>query len=109
MFRRVRIASTFGTITVLATDGRIPYPYGREITGYEVSNLSETLSKAKAAGVTVLVEPYIAAQRHAAMVEFPGGYIAEIHSSGGLDRHPSRESENRPNTGRLEDMVGAIL
>jgi hypothetical protein len=26
MFRRVRIASTFGTITVLATDGHIPYP-----------------------------------------------------------------------------------
>jgi hypothetical protein len=82
-YRRVRIDSTFGTITVLATDGHLPYPYGREITGYEVSNLSATLSKAKAAGATVLVEPYIAAQRRAAMVEFPGGYIAEIHSSGG--------------------------
>ena len=81
--RRVRIDSTFGTITVLATDGHLPYPYGREITGYEVTNLSETLSKAKAAGATILVEPYIAAQRRAAMVEFPGGYIAEIHSSGG--------------------------
>jgi Resolvase, N terminal domain len=31
--RRVRIDSTFGTITVLATDGHLPYPYGREITG----------------------------------------------------------------------------
>ena len=79
----MRIDSTFGTITVLATDGHLPYPYGREITGYEVTNLSETLSKAKAAGATILVEPYIAAQRRAAMVEFPGGYIAEIHSSGG--------------------------
>jgi hypothetical protein len=81
--RRVRIDSAFGTITVLATDGHLPYPYGREVTGYEVTNLSETLSKAKAAGATILVEPYIAAQRRAAMVEFPGGYIAEIHSSGG--------------------------
>jgi hypothetical protein len=61
----------------------LPYPYGREITRYEVSNLSQTLSKATAADATVLVEPYFAAQRRAAMVEFPVGYIAEIHSSGG--------------------------
>jgi predicted enzyme related to lactoylglutathione lyase len=83
IYRRVRIDSAFGKITVLATDGHLPHPYGREIAGYEVSDLSETLSKAKAAGATVLVEPYVAAQRRAAMVEFPGGYIAEIHSSGG--------------------------
>jgi hypothetical protein len=80
-YRRVRINSTFGTMAVLVTDGHLPYPYGREITGYEVPNLSETLSKAKAAGATVLVEPYIAGQRYVSMVEFPGGYIAEIHSS----------------------------
>ena len=57
--------------------------YGREITGYEVSDLSETLAKAKAAGVEVLVPPYTAEQRDAAIVEFPGGYIAEIHSPSG--------------------------
>jgi hypothetical protein len=80
-YRRVLINSTFGTMAVLVTDGHLPYPYGRETTGYEVPNLSETLSKAKAAGATVLVEPYIAGQRYVSMVEFPGGYIAEIHSS----------------------------
>jgi hypothetical protein len=79
--RRVRINSTFGKIAVLATDGHLPYPYGREITGYEVLNLSETLSKAKTAGATVVVEPYIAGPRYVSVVEFPGGYIAEIHSS----------------------------
>ena len=45
---------------MLATDGHLPYPYGREITGYEVTNLSDTLSKAKAAGATILVDPYTA-------------------------------------------------
>ena len=35
-YRRVRIESGFGKVTVLATDGHLPYPYGREITGYEV-------------------------------------------------------------------------
>jgi len=79
-YRRIRIESKFGKVTVLVTDGHLPFPYGREITGYEVANLSDTLSKAKAAGVAVLVAPYHAADRNAAMVRFPGGYIAEIHS-----------------------------
>ena len=81
-FRRIRIKSGFGLLTVLVTDGHLPYPYGREITGYEVSNLGETIAKAKAAGVSVLIAPYTADHRSAAMVQFPGGYIAEIHSIG---------------------------
>ena len=80
-FRRIRIESPFGKLTVLVTDGHLPYPYGREITGYEVANLADTLVKAKASGVAVLVPPYASDQRNAAMVQFPGGYIAEIHSS----------------------------
>src|SRR6266705_758484 len=28
-YRRVRIASTFGTVAVFVTDGHLPYPYGR--------------------------------------------------------------------------------
>lgn len=79
-YRRIRIESTFGKLTVLVTDGHLPYPYGREVTGYEVANLADTLAKAKGAGVTVLVAPYQADQREAAIVQFPGGYIAEIHS-----------------------------
>ncbi|HLY57815.1 MAG TPA: glyoxalase [Stellaceae bacterium] len=78
-FRRVRIESDFGKLAVHVTDGHLPYPYGRELTGYEVADLAGTLAKAKAAGVTVLVEPYAAGGRAAAMVDFPGGYVAEIH------------------------------
>jgi predicted enzyme related to lactoylglutathione lyase len=79
-YRRIRIQSNFGRLTVLVTDGHLPYPYGREMTGYEVANLTDTLAKAKAAGVEILVAPYTADQRDAALVQFPGGYIAEIHS-----------------------------
>ena len=78
--RRIRITSQFGVLAVFVTDGHLPYPYGRELTGYEVANLGETLKKARAAGATVLVEPYSLDDRQAAMVQFPGGYIAEIHS-----------------------------
>ena len=79
-YRRVRIESKFGKLTALVTDGHLPYPYGWETTGYEVAKLSDTLAKAKAAGVQILVATYTADQRDAALVQFPGGYIAEIHS-----------------------------
>jgi hypothetical protein len=46
-----------------------------------VTNLGETLAKAKATGATILVGPYQADQRQASFVQFPGGYIAEIHSA----------------------------
>lgn len=79
-YRRIRIESTFGKLAVLVTDGHLPYPYGRELTGYEVANLPETLAKAKAAGVGILIDPFTADGRTSSMVQFPGGYIAEIHS-----------------------------
>jgi hypothetical protein len=79
-YRRIRIESAFGKLTAFVTDGHLPYPYGRELTGYEVTNLNDTLAKANSAGVTVLVEPYRSGDRATAMVLFPGGYIAEIHA-----------------------------
>ncbi|WP_377831234.1 glyoxalase (plasmid) [Bradyrhizobium lupini] len=82
-YRRIHIESVFGKMTVLVTDGHLPYPFGRELTGYEVRDLQGTLSKAKASGATVLVEPYTTTSdgRSEAMLQFPGGYIAEIHTA----------------------------
>jgi predicted enzyme related to lactoylglutathione lyase len=81
-YRRIRIESPFGKMVVLVTNGHLPFPYGRETTGYEVADLASTLGKAKDAGATVLVEPYTSDGRSAAFVMFPGGYVAEIHSLG---------------------------
>jgi len=80
-FRRLRIESIFGKMTVFVTEGHLPYPYGRELTGYEVKDLNDTIGKAKAAGATVLVEPFVSDHRQSAMVQFPGGYVAEIHAA----------------------------
>jgi hypothetical protein len=80
-FRRIRIESKFGKLAVFVTNGHLPYPFGRELTGYEVRDLNATLTKAKAAGAAVLVEPFIADHRQATVVQFPGGYIAEIHAA----------------------------
>lgn len=79
-YRRVRIESNFGRMVVLVTDGHLPFPYGRETTGYEVANLDVTLAKAAAVAAIVFVQPYTIGQRRAAVVQFPGGYIAEIHA-----------------------------
>ncbi len=79
-YRRVRIESKFGKLTAIVTDGHLPYPFGRETTGYQVDDLATTVAKAKNLGALILVEPFVAAGRSAAMVQFPGGYIAEVHS-----------------------------
>jgi hypothetical protein len=80
-YRSVKIESLFGKMNVLVTDGHLPYPYGRELMGYEIATLADTLDKAKASGVTVLVAPFTSRGRQAAVLQFPGGYIAEIHAS----------------------------
>lgn len=79
-YRRIRITSLFGNVQVLVTDGRLPYPFGHELTGYQVQDLRATLEKAKAAGAKILSAPYTTSDRASAVVEFPGGYIAEVHS-----------------------------
>jgi hypothetical protein len=79
-YRSVRVESLFGRMNVIVTDGHLPYPYGRELMGYQVGTLADTLDRAKAAGVTVLVAPFISRDRQAAVVQFPGGYLAEIHA-----------------------------
>jgi hypothetical protein len=79
--RRVRIQSGFGNMLIFVTDGKVPWPYGREFTGYQVTDVDATLTKAQGAGVKILSPPVSSAYGRTAMVEFPGGYIAEIHGA----------------------------
>ncbi|MGV9352157.1 glyoxalase [Streptomyces misionensis] len=78
-YRRVAISSPFGNTVVSVTDGHLPYPFGRETTGYEVKDLASTLRRADGAGAKVLWGPYTSDGRTSAMVQFPGGYVAELH------------------------------
>ncbi|WP_176593703.1 glyoxalase [Sphingobium sp. EM0848] len=77
--RRIAIDSGYGKMIVFVSDNQLPWPYGRDLTGYEVQDLSATLDKAKAVGVEMLVPPLDVPGRKSALVRFPGGYIAEIH------------------------------
>jgi hypothetical protein len=80
-YRHIQITSGYGKMAVIVSDGQLPWPYGRDITGYEVSDLPATLAKATVAGVETLVPTQAEDDRQAAIVRFPGGYIAEIHSA----------------------------
>jgi hypothetical protein len=79
-FHRIAIESPFGKALVMVTDGHLRYPFGRELTGYAVTDVQTTLSKATAAGAKTLWGPTQVGGRTTALVQFTGGYIAEIHS-----------------------------
>jgi hypothetical protein len=79
-YRRIRIESGFGKLTALVTDGHLPYPFGRELTGYQVKDLDSTIAKARTAGASVLWGPYDGGDRNETILQFPGGYIAEVHA-----------------------------
>ena len=80
--RRVQLESGFGKMTVFVSDGKLPFPYGRETTGYQVDDMAATLARAAANGVAVLAPPTLTAKGNSsAMVQFPGGYISEIHDA----------------------------
>jgi hypothetical protein len=78
-YREVLISSKFGKTLVIATNGHLRYPFGRETSGYAVTNLAATLVKARAAGAQVLWGPYHDRALDTAILKFPGGYIAEVH------------------------------
>jgi len=80
-YRRIRMTSGYGRMTVMVSNGQLPWPYGHDMTGYEVADLAATLTKASAAGVETLVAPHAEPGRRSAIVRFPGGYIAEIHAT----------------------------
>lgn len=80
--RRIEIASGFGKMRVFVSDGKLPWPFGRESTGYEVDDLAATMAKAAANNAVVVSPPYATTGGgHSAVLQFPGGYIAEIHDA----------------------------
>lgn len=78
-YHRLRLKTPFGNTVVLANQGDWNYPYGRDTTGYSVTDVVATVAKATANGATVLSGPYRSKDRTSVLLQFPGGYIAEIH------------------------------
>jgi predicted enzyme related to lactoylglutathione lyase len=77
--REIHITSGFGRMVVFVTDGKLPFPFGHETTGYAVADLAQTIEHAQAAGAKVLYPAYPSGSGKTAILQFPGGYIAEVH------------------------------
>ncbi|TPG35942.1 glyoxalase [Mycolicibacterium hodleri] len=80
-FRQIHVTSPYGNTVVSVSDGHLPYPFGRETAGYAVGDVAETVGKATAAGAVVLVPRGRVGGGDSAVLEFPGGYVAEVHRS----------------------------
>jgi hypothetical protein len=79
-YHRIAIDSKYGdTVVTSTTDGDFNYPFGDEVSGITVADLTATLVKAEANGATVLWGPYTGKGGRSAMVKFPGGFVTEIH------------------------------
>ncbi|SEB26235.1 hypothetical protein SAMN04488580_11968 [Mycobacterium sp. 283mftsu] len=79
-FRRIHITSPFGNTMVAVTDGHLPYPYGHELAGYVVDDVVAVTNKAVAAGAKVLVPVVRSGHTSSAVLQWPGGYVAELHT-----------------------------
>lgn len=77
-FRQIHLSGPLGNTMVSVTDGHLRYPFGHELAGYAVDDVEATLVKAKSAGAQVLSPPAGTAQ--SAVLRFPGGYLAEVHT-----------------------------
>jgi hypothetical protein len=78
-FVKVFLGALGGTSTKQVVLTVTPAPSSTSSTGYEVSSLTDTLAKTESLGVGIFVQPYSSSGRTAAIVEFPGGYVEEIH------------------------------
>nr|WP_238391625.1 MULTISPECIES: glyoxalase [unclassified Mycolicibacterium] len=79
-FRRIHLTSAFGSTLIAVTDGQLPYPYGREVAGYAVNDVAAITKKAVAAGARELVPAVHTGTTTSAILQWPGGYIAELHT-----------------------------
>jgi hypothetical protein len=79
-YRRIGVTSGYGNVVVIVSDGHLAWPYGREVTGYGVDDLDATLARARQSGAQVVVGAHPERGRRSAIVQFPGGYVAEVHT-----------------------------
>lgn len=77
-FRQIRLATDYGYVNVNATDGKVPYPFGHEVTDFRVENVPALVERATARGVSVLSPVTTIGRRTQVVLGFPGGWMAEF-------------------------------
>src|SRR5438094_4923297 len=68
-----------GTISVFGFKTPVPYPFGRERTGYLVTDMDAAVRAARAAGADVIVAPFNDPIGRDVVIQFPGGVNMQLY------------------------------
>jgi hypothetical protein len=74
------VLTPVGSVSVFGFKTPIPFPFGSERTGYLVTDMDVAILAARATGADLLVTSFNDPIGRDAIIQWPGGYIAEIHS-----------------------------
>ena len=74
------VMTPVGAVSTFAYTTPIPYPFGLERTGYLVTDMNQAILAARAAGASILVEPFKDPVGIDAVVEWPGGVKMQLYS-----------------------------
>ena len=102
-----------GTFSVSGFTTPIPYPFGRERTGYLVTDMARAIQSAKANEADVVVAPFNDPIGRDAIVQWPGGVYMQLywHTTAPnytkLDRIPENRVYVSP--GRADAFVRAFV
>src|SRR5246127_714614 len=68
-----------GTLSVFGFKTPVPYPFGRERTGYLVTDMDTAVRAAGAAGADVIVAPFNDPIGRDVVIQFPGGVNMQLY------------------------------
>lgn len=68
-----------GTVSLFGFKTPVPYPFGLERNGYLVEDMDDAIKAARAAGATVIVEPFPDPIGRDAVVQWPGGLNMQLY------------------------------
>ncbi|OUL95502.1 glyoxalase, partial [Paraburkholderia hospita] len=73
------VQTPVGMLSVFAFQTPVPYPFGRERTGYLVTDIDKAVRAARAAGADVIVDTFDDPIGKDAVIQWPGGLYMQLY------------------------------
>lgn len=103
------IQTPAGTVSLFGFKTPIPYPFGRERTGYLVTDMDRAIRDARNAGASVIVDAFADPIGRDAVIQWPGGVNMQLYWHTKAPDYPKFDTvpENRIYVSK--DSVGAFI
>lgn len=103
------IQTPAGTVSLFGFKTPIPYPFGRERTGYLVTDMDRAIRDARNAGASVIVDAFADPIGRDAVIQWPGGINMQLYWHTKAPDYPKFDTvpENRIYVSK--DSVGAFI